>query len=200
MPEKPLGPESPAESPTESPAELTRRGACALFALGLANVGAATETTAARPLLEKPVSTGEIEAATAEIEAALAERFALKRRAYQTGDAQLLRSFYDEDIVIVGEGMKPLLGIDRVIAAYETLLPKRRDIEVSILRFEHSPDGKSASQFVRFVAFPKDPAEKLPVVTFLFLWRRRPTGWRCGVESLLLQDLSLTPRFSRSDQ
>ena len=137
MPEKPLGPESPAESPTESPAELTRRGACALFALGLANVGAATETTAARPLSEKPVSTGEIEAATAEIEAALAERFALKRRAYQTGDAQLLRSFYDEDIVIVGEGMKPLLGIDRVIAAYETLLPKRRDIEVSLLRFEH---------------------------------------------------------------
>ena len=196
MPTKPLGPESPAESPTESPAELTRRGACALFALGLANVGAAAETTAARPLSEKPPSTGKFEAATAEIEAALAERFALKRRAYQTGDAQLLRSFYDEDIVIVGEGMKPLLGIDRVIAAYETLLPKRRDIEVSVLRFEHSPDGETAYQFVRFIAFPKDPAEKLPVVTFLFLWRRRPTGWRCGVESLLLQDLSLTPGFS----
>ena len=177
----------------ESPAELTRRGACALFALGLANVGTATEHTDTAPL-SKTASP------TAEIEAALAERFALKRRAYQTGDAELLRSFYDEDIVIVGEGMKPLLGIERVIAAYETLLPKRRDIEVSVLRFEHSPDGESASQFVRFVAFPKDPAEKLPVVTFLFLWRRRPTGWRCGVESLLLQDLSLTPGFSPSDK
>ena len=96
--------------------------------------------------------------------------------------------------------MKPLLGIERVIAAYETLLPKRRDIEVSVLRFEHSPDGETAYQFVRFVAFPKDPAEKLPVVTFLFLWRRRPAGWRCGVESLLLQDLSLTPGFSPSDK
>jgi ketosteroid isomerase-like protein len=177
----------------ESPAELTRRGACTLFALGLANVSAAAEGSNARADSKKVPS-------TAEIAAALAERFALKRRAYQTGDAQLLRSFYDEDIVIVGEGMKPLLGIERVIAAYEALLPKRRDIEVSVLRFEHSPDGETAYQFVRFVAFPKDPAEKLPVVTFLFLWRRRPTGWRCGVESLLLQDLSLTPGFSLSDK
>ena len=193
MPEKLQGPESPAESPTESPAELTRRGACALVALGLANVSAAAAGSNARPDSKEVPS-------TTKIAAALADRFALKRRAYQTGDAQLLRSFYDEDIVIVGEGMKPLLGIDRVIAAYETLLPKRRDIEVSVLRFEHSPDGESAFQFVRFVAFPKDPAEKLPVVTFLFLWRRRPTGWRCGVELLLLQDLSLTPGFSRSDQ
>ena len=193
MPAKPQGPESPAESPAESPVELTRRGACALFALGLANVAAAAQSTTARPISEKGPT-------TAAIEVALADRFALKRRAYQTGDAQLLRSFYDEDIVIVGEGMKPLLGIERVIAAYETLLPKRRDIEISVLRFEHSPDGESAFQFVRFVAFPKDPAEKLPVVTFLFLWRRRPTGWRCGVESLLLQDLSLTPGFSPSDK
>ena len=177
----------------QSPAELTRRGACALFALGLANVSAAAAGSNARPDSKKVPS-------TAEIAAALAERFALKRRAYQTADAQLLRSFYDEDIVIVGEGMKPLLGIEHVITAYETLLPKRRDIEVSVLRFEHSPDGESASQFVRFVAFPKDPAETLPVVTFLFLWRRTPSGWRCGVESLLLQDLSLTPGFSLSDK
>jgi ketosteroid isomerase-like protein len=190
MPAKPQGPESPAESPADSVPELTRRGVCALFALGLASVSAAAEGSNAQPDSKK--------SPTAEIEAALAERFALKRRAYQTADAQLLRSFYDEDIVIVGEGMKPLLGIERVIAAYETLLPKRRDIDVSVLRFEHSPDGQSAYQFVRFAAFPKDPAENLPVVTFLFLWRRRPTGWRCGVESLLLQDLSRTPGFSPS--
>jgi len=154
---------------------------------------AAAEGSNARPSSKKAPP-------TAEIEAALADRFALKRRAYQTGDAQLLRSFYDEDIVIVGEGIRPLLGIEQVIAAYETLLPKRRDIEVSVLRFEHSPDGQSAYQFVRFVAFPKDPAEKPPVATFLFLWRRRPAGWRCGVESLLLQDLSLTPGFSLTDK
>jgi ketosteroid isomerase-like protein len=173
----------------ESPAELTRRGACALFALGLASVGAAADSDNVPPVAKQgPLA--------AEIAAALAERFALKRRAYQTGDAQLLRSFYDEDIVIVGEGMKPLLGIEPVIAAYEALLPKRRDIEISVLRFEHSPDAQSAWQFVRFVAFPKDPAEKPPVATFLFLWRRKPTGWRCGVESLLLQDLSLIPGFA----
>ena len=185
MPEKPQSPESAAE--------LTRRGACALLALGLANAGAAAESTNGRP------GGGKVPPA-AEIAAALAERFALKRRAYQTADAQLLRSFYDEDIVIVGEGMKPLLGMEPVIAAYEALLPKRRDIEVSVLRFEHSPDGESAYQFVRFVACPKGPAEKPPVATFLFLWRRRPTGWRCGVESLLLQDLSLTPGFALSDK
>jgi ketosteroid isomerase-like protein len=185
MPEKSHSPESPAE--------WTRRGACALLALGLAKMGAAAQSSNARAVSKKvPLAAG--------IAAALAERFALKRRAYQTADAQLLRSFYDEDIVIVGEGMKPLLGIEPVIAAYEALLPKRRDIEVSVLRFEHSPDGQSAYQFVRFVAFPKDAAEKPPVATFLFLWRRRPIGWRCGVESLLLQDLSLTPGFALSDK
>ena len=185
MPEK-------LQSP-ESPAELTRRGACALFALGLANVSAAADGDNARPV-EKP---GPL---AAEIDTALAERFALKRRAYQTGDAQLLRSFYDEDIVIVGEGMKPLLGIEPVIAAYQTLLPTRRDIEVSVLRSGHSPDGQAAYQFVRFVAFPKDPADKPRVASFLFLWRHKPTGWRCGVESLLLQDLSLTPGFSLTEK
>ena len=134
--------------------------------------------------------------ATTTVADALAERFALKRRAYQTGDADLLRAFYAEDIAIVGEGRPPLLGLEQVITAYKALLPKRRDIEVSVLRSGQSQDGQLAWQFVRFVSFAKDPAEKLPIVTFLFLWRQDRAGWRCTVESLLLQDLSLTPGFA----
>jgi ketosteroid isomerase-like protein len=130
------------------------------------------------------------------VDSALADRFALKRRAYQTGDAELLRSFYDEDIVVVGEGMSPLLGIERVIGAYHQLLPKRRDIEVVPLRSGHSHDSQTAYQFVRFTAYATDPNEVLPIVTFLFLWRHTPRGWRCVVELLLRQDLSLTPGFS----
>ena len=155
-----------------------RRLTCALLAFGLAGM----DVSQAAP------------AATA-VEDALAERFALKRRAYQTGDANLLRSFYADDIVIVREGGAPLLGIEPVIVAYKALLPKRRDIEVTPLRSGHSPDTRMAWEFVRFVSFPKDPAEKVPVATFLFLWRQERAGWRCFIESLLLQDLALTPGF-----
>jgi ketosteroid isomerase-like protein len=158
---------------------LTRRAACALVALAFGT----TAVSKARP-------------AAMEVEGALADRFAVKRRAYQTGDVDLLRSFYDDHIVIVGEGKRPLLGIEQVIAAYQALLPKRRDIEVSVLRSGHSPEADLAYQFVKFTAFAKDPAETLPIVSFLFLWRRGRQGWRCIVESLLLQDLSLTPGFS----
>jgi ketosteroid isomerase-like protein len=154
----------------------TRRRMFTLLAVGLVGVEAAHPASSATTVAD-----------------ALAESFALKRRAYQTGDADLLRSFYAEDIVIVGEGRPPLLGLEQVIAAYKALLPRRRDIEVSVLRSGHSQDAQLAWQFVRFVSFAKDPAEKLPVVTFLFLWRQDRAGWRCIVESLLLQDLSLTP-------
>lgn len=156
-----------------------RRLTCALLAFALAGM----DVSQAAP------------AATA-VEDALAERFALKRRAYQTGDADLLRSFYADDIVIVREGGPPLLGLEPVIAAYKALLPRRRDIEVTALRSGHSPDTRMAWEFVRFVSFPKDPAEKVPVATFLFLWRQERAGWRCFIESLLLQDLSLTPGFA----
>ncbi len=135
-------------------------------------------------------------AAEPTVDHALQERFALKRHAYQTGDAESLRSFYDDDIVIVGEGMTPLLGIEPVIAAYKVLLPQRRDIETKALRMGVSPDGKMAFQFVRFTAFAKDPAQQIPVVTFLFLFRRRAAGWRCIVETLLRQDLSLISGFT----
>ena len=164
---------------TLTPSGETRRLTCALLAFGLAGM----DVSQAAP------------AATA-VEDALAERFALKRRAYQTGDADLLRSFYADDIVIVREGGPPLLGLEQVIAAYKAMLPKRRDIEVTPLRSGHSPDKQLAYQWVRFVAFPKDPAEKPPVATFLFLWRQERAGWRCLIESLLLQDLSLTPGFA----
>jgi ketosteroid isomerase-like protein len=164
---------------TLTPAGESRRLTCALLALGLAGM----DVSQAGP-------------AAPAVEDALAERFALKRRAYQTGDADLLRSFYADDIVIVREGGPPLLGLEPVIAAYKALLPRRRDIEVTPLRSGHSPDQRLAYQFVRFVSFARDPAEKLPVVTFLFLWRRERALWRCMVESLLLQDLSLTPGFA----
>jgi hypothetical protein len=110
-------------------------------------------------------------------------------------NAELLRSFYDEEIVVVGEGMHPLIGIEPVLNAYKALLPKRRDIETVMLRSGASPDGQMAWQLVRFTAFPKNPAEKNAIATFLFLFQRSNGMWRCIVESLLLQDLSLTPGF-----
>ena len=168
-----LGPEGPPSS-----GELvSRRLACALLALSPLSIGAKASADGAPTANE------------------LAERFGLKRRAYQSGDAELLRGFYDDDIVIVGEGLAPLLGLDAVIGAYRALLPKRRDIEVQPLRLTVAPGGAVAYEFVRFTAFARDPEEKLPIVTFLFIWQRRAVGWRCTVELLLRQDLSLTPGF-----
>lgn len=160
-----------------TPDAISRRLACALLALAPAGVG-----------LAKPQGQT--------VHGELKERFALKRRAYQSGDVELLRGFYAPDVAIVGEGMGPLLGLDAVLAAYRQLLPKRRDIEVQPLRELVSAEGDMACQFVRFTAYSKDPAESLPIVTFLFLWQRRPEGLRCVVELLLRQDLSQVQAFA----
>jgi hypothetical protein len=168
------------EAETADGSTLSRRTACAMFTLGSLMAFDAQTAAVADP---------------SSIDADLADRFALKRRAYQTGDANLLRSFYDDDIVIVGESMVPLLGIEPAIAAYQVLLPKRRDIEVAVLRSGAARGQDMAYQFVKFTAFARDPAETLPIVTFLFLWRKAKVGWRCVVELLLRQDLSLTPGF-----
>lgn len=159
-----------------SPSTLSRREAFSLLALGsLASLDAAA-----------------IEPA---VDAAIADLFALKRRAYATGDAELLRQFYADDIVVVGEGMKPLLGIDPLIAAYKVLLPRRKGIEVEILRSGRGERGDMAYQFAKVTATPVDTKEILPIVTFLFVWQRRSAGWRCIIELLLRQDLSESPGF-----
>jgi ketosteroid isomerase-like protein len=156
---------------------LSRRAACMMLAMGSLASGA-------------PSSAGD-----AAVDAAITGLFALKRRAYATGDAELLRQFYADDIMAVGEGMQPLLGIEPLIAAYKVLLPRRKGIELEILRAGKARQDDMAFQFVKFTALPVDPNEILPIVTFLFLWQRRAPGWRCVVELLLRQNLSVTPGF-----
>jgi ketosteroid isomerase-like protein len=134
-------------------------------------------------------------AGDAAVDGAIADLLALKRRAYARGDAELLRQFYADDIVVVGEGMQPLLGIETLIASYKVLLPRRKGIELEILRVGRTGHDDMAYQFVKTTALPADPTEILPTVTFLFLWQRRAPGWRCVVELLLRQDLSVTPGF-----
>lgn len=156
---------------------LSRRAACMMLAMGSLASGA-------------PSSAGD-----AAVDAAITGLFALKRRAYATGDAELLRQFYADDIMAMGEGMQPLLGIEALIAAYKVLLPRRKGIELEILRAGRAPQDDMAYQFVKFTALAVDPNEILPIVTFLFLWQRRAPGWRCVVEILLRQNLSVTPGF-----
>ena len=161
---------------------LSRRGVCAMLALGsLASLdtSASSDTT---------------------VDKAIIDLFALKRRAYATGDAELLRQFYADDIVVVGEGMQPLLGIEPLIAAYKVLLPRRKGIELEILRSGRAKQDDMAYQFVKVTALPVDKSEVLPIVTFLFVWQRRATGWRCIIELLLRQNLSESPGFRIADQ
>ncbi len=72
-------------------------------------------------------------------ELALADRYGLMRRAYQTGDAELLRQFYGKDVVLATEGSSPIVGIDAAVSAGHVVLAKRRDITTDVLRIIHSP-------------------------------------------------------------
>ena len=67
--------------------DRSRRSACAAIGLGIALCGP--------PALAKEEGSDGL----------LAEQYALMRRAYQTGDAELLRQFYSPDVVVATEVM-----------------------------------------------------------------------------------------------
>lgn len=125
--------------------------------------------------------------------AASQAKFAIKREAYRTGDAELLKSkFYDNDAVILGDGYA-LVGGEAIYEAYKTLLPKRHDIEVISLRSAVSEDGTLAYEITRVQATAADPSQKLPEQTILFVWRRVGKDWRVVVEMSVKGDESIPP-------
>jgi hypothetical protein len=111
--------------------DVSRRSACAILGLGAVLLGQRTF------------------AADKGIEVALGEQYRLMRRAYQSGNAELLRQFYSEDVVLATEGASPVIGLDSVIAAGHAVLANRRDITADILRFTHSPAGDASSHFAK---------------------------------------------------
>jgi ketosteroid isomerase-like protein len=168
-----------ARSPADEKlvAGVSRRSACTMLGLGAMLLGQRTF------------------AADTGIESALAEQYALMRRAYQTGDADLLRQFYSNDVVLATEGSSPIVGLDSAIAAGHAVLAKRRDISVDLLRVTHSVQGDAASHFAKLVAYPRDPAESPRVATALLLWQRGAVGWRCNAELVLIQDMDAVAGF-----
>ena len=159
------------------PIGVSRRSACAMLGLGAV-------------LLDQRSF-----AADAGIESSLAEQYGLMRRAYQTGDAELLRNFYCNDIVLATEGASPIIGIDSVVSTGHAVLAKRRDITVDILRIAHSTAGDAASHFAKLCAYPRDPAESPRVATAFLSWQLGSVGWRCSAEVILVQDMSAVPGF-----
>lgn len=135
-------------------------------------------------------------AASPDMDAELAEPYALLRRAYQTTDAELMRRFYSEDVIFASEGAPPIIGIESMIAAARLLLPKRRDIEAEVLRTVFSEQRDMACHWVRLKSFPRNIDEAPRGATALLVWQRQATGWRCGVEMLLVQDISSMIRAS----
>ena len=157
--------------------DVSRRSACAILGLGAALLGQRAFAT------DKG------------IEVALGEQYGLMRRAYQTGNAELLRQFYSNDVVVATEGASPVVGLDSVIAAGHAVLGNRRDITADILRITHSPEGDAASHFAKLCAYPRGPAESPRVATALLLWQQGSTGWRCHAELILLQDMDAIAGF-----
>ncbi len=128
-------------------------------------------------------------AASPGMDAELTEQYALLQRAYRTTDAELMRRFYSEDVVFASEGAPPIIGIESMIAAARLLLPKRRDIEAEVLRAVLSEQGDMACHLVKLKSFPRNADEAPRGATALLIWQRQATGWRCGAEMLLLQDI-----------
>ena len=157
--------------------DVSRRSACAILGLGTMLLGRRAFAT------------------DKSIEFALGEQYGLMRRAYQTGNAELLRQFYSNDVVVATEGASPVVGLDSVIAAGHAVLANRRDITADILRITHSPEGDAASHFAKLCVYPRDPAESPHVATALLLWQQGSTGWRCHVELILIQDMGAIAGF-----
>jgi ketosteroid isomerase-like protein len=165
------------ESQEEVAIDVSRRSACAvlgLFGLSLGQMAFSKEQGT---------------------ELALADRYGLMRRAYQTGDAELLRQFYSKDVVLATEGSSPIVGLDAAVLAGHAVLAKRRDITTDVLRTIHSPAGDAASHFVKLCAYPRDPAESPRIATALILWQRESEGWRCNAEVILIQDMDAVVGF-----
>jgi hypothetical protein len=157
--------------------DVSRRSACAILGLGTTLLGRRAFAT------------------DKSIELQLAEQYGLMRRAYQTGDAELLRQFYSDDVVLATEGARPVVGLDAAVAAGHAVLAKRRDITVDILRITHSRAGDAVAHFARLCAYPRDPAESPRVATGLLLWQQGPAGWRCNAELILIQDMGAVAGF-----
>ena len=157
--------------------DLSRRSACAVLGLFSLALGQ-------RALAKDP-----------EIEAVLADKYGLMRRAYQTGDAELLRQFYSKDVVLATEGSSPIVGLDAAVSAGHAVFAKRRDFTADVLRIIHSPAGDAASHFVKLCAYPRDPAESPRIATALILWQRESEGWRCNAEVILIQDMDAVVGF-----
>jgi ketosteroid isomerase-like protein len=157
--------------------DVSRRSACAIVGLGAMLLGQRAFTT------------------DRGIEFVLAEQYGLMRRAYQTGNAELLRQFYSDDVVLVTEGASPVVGLDAAVAAGHAVLANRRDITADILRITHSPAGDAAFHFAKLCAYPRDPAESPRVATALLLWQQGSTGWRCHAELILIQDMDAIAGF-----
>jgi MFS family permease len=90
--------------------DVSRRSACAILGLGAMLLGQRAFAT------DKG------------IELALAEQYGLMRRAYQTGNAELLRQFYSNDVVLAAERASPVVGLDvtdAVAPSWHALLTAR---------------------------------------------------------------------------
>jgi hypothetical protein len=154
------------------PSKFSRRSACAAIGLGMA-------LWKAPALAKQPTGVG-----------LLTEEYALMRRAYQMGDAELLRQFYSANVIVATEGTSPVVGLEAVIASGRQILPKRRDITVEVLRVTRCPSGDALSHIAKLSAFPRDPSEPARIATAFLSWQRGAAGWRCHTEVLLIQDLS----------
>src|SRR5882757_8070101 len=82
---------------------------------------------------------------TASFEKAAEQLHALKRKAYQTHDAALLRDqFYAKDARIVAGSGVTITGGDSIFSAYQKLLPTRTDLQIEPINAWASKDGTLA--------------------------------------------------------
>lgn len=145
--------------------------------LTFSSLSAAGETT----LREDPL-------ALSEFKEMLQKKYALKQRAYRETNLQLFREFYAEDVLLLGEGVSPIRGIENVIAGYGAILPDRSDAILESKYTVISGSGDMGYDYVRFTAIKKDPSEPETIHTILLVWERVDGQWRCTTEMFVVAD------------
>ena len=121
-------------------------------------------------------------------EKALTAKYALITRAYESHDASILRNFYSNDVIVLGENQKAIQGIEPLIAAWAGILPSRKTAQVLSKRSYMSADGTTGYDIG--ILHAEKIASGAPAVdeTILTVWKRFGADWRCVSEMFVSGD------------
>ena len=117
-----------------------------------------------------------------QFEEAIGRKFAIKRRAYQTANAEIMRDeYYSKNAVIYAQDLKAV-GAAAIYETYRKAFPIRKDIAIGKPQLGVSSDGTLGYALIVVKVLFKNSSD-VKIATLLLLWKRENDDWRCFLEA-----------------